>query len=183
MRIVGIDASLTGTGIAVIDTGGLEDLVYTFTIKSRPDDNTISGRHQRLANIATVTQRYLDGVDVAVIEAPALSRNTGHVWDRAGLWWLIIDYANAVTPIVQVTPSQLKKFASGKGNADKTAVAAAMTRLWDNVEPANDNEFDALALATVGAVHLDPEALPFTILERHKATVDAIDWPKTGVAA
>jgi Holliday junction resolvasome RuvABC endonuclease subunit len=76
----------------------------------------------------------------------------------------------------------VKKFAADKGSADKAAVAAGMVRLWgERVEPGNDNEFDALALATLGAVHVARRQLPVRVLERHLEVVTSIGWPEVSV--
>lgn len=49
-----------------------------------------------------------------------------------------------VIPYQGVPVGTIKKFATGKGNADKQAMVAAMRKL--GYEPADDNEADALAL-------------------------------------
>ena len=50
--------------------------------------------------------------------------------------------------------------------------------MWgDHATPGNDNEFDALALATLGAIHLARHQLPVRVLERHLEVVSCIDWP------
>ncbi len=184
MRIVGIDASLTATGIAVIDTSGLEDPIYTMTVSSKPGGSDLRQRMFRLDRIAETINNHIEGADLAAIEAPSYGSRNGQAWERAGLWWHVVRRAWGMdVPVVEIPPKSLKKFATGKGNADKALVAAAMTRLWPDAAPDNDNEFDALTLATIGAVRLAPQTLPFTPLERHRATCDAIDWPKEVDAA
>ena len=47
-------------------------------------------------------------------------------------------------PVVMLSPGEVKKFATGKGNADKAAmIAAARAR---GFSPADDNEADAIAI-------------------------------------
>jgi hypothetical protein len=72
-------------------------------------------------------------------------------------------------------PTVVKKWAAGKGSADKAAVAAGVTRLWPDVEPGNDNEFDALAMATMGA-----QRLGLTVPSRahHAACLEKVEWPE-----
>lgn len=55
-------------------------------------------------------------------------------------------------PYGGVPVSTIKKHATGKGNADKTAMVAAMQALGFN--PADDNDADALALLTWAIEHL-----------------------------
>lgn len=167
MRIVGIDASLTATGIAVIDNDPNVELVTVTTLGSKSAGPTVDARFCRIHELAEQIAAVAGVCDYAYIEAPSLGSNgrQNHTWDRAGLWWKIIGAMTCETS--EVAPARLKKFASGKGNADKTAVAAGMVRLWgDRVEPANDNEFDALALATLGAA-VRGLNLPIRLLERH----------------
>lgn len=52
--------------------------------------------------------------------------------------------------LIEVAPRELKKWATGKGNANKTLVVVAMTRRY-GVEYGTDDEYDAFALARMGA--------------------------------
>lgn len=49
----------------------------------------------------------------------------------------------------EVAPSQLKKYATGKGNTDKNLVLLAVYKRW-GVDLINDNEADAFVLAQIG---------------------------------
>lgn len=51
-------------------------------------------------------------------------------------------------PPVEVPPASLKKFATGKGNADKLAMCLAIQKRWGQTFATND-EFDAYALAVM----------------------------------
>ena len=177
--VIGIDASLTGTGIARITLDPFT--IATHTISSAGKKGaTLDQRATRLRKLRDTIIDHATPADLAIIEGPSYASNTGSMWDRAAHWWNLVSTLHHLgVPVVEVAPARAKKFAADNGNADKTAVAAAMTRLWgDQVTPGNDNEFDALALATIGAIHLAPrDALPITILERHRHVVAGI-WPK-----
>ncbi|MCF8610013.1 crossover junction endodeoxyribonuclease RuvC [Gordonia sp. HY285] len=177
MRHTGLDLSLTATGIAHIETS-TNPTTHTITSAGRKTD-TLPMRTDRLRRLRNTIVDHCLHSDLVAIEAPAYSSNVGSVWDRAGLWWSIITALDALTiPYVAIPPTTVKKFATDKGNADKTAVAAHMTRLWkDLANPTDNNQFDALALATMAAVHTDFRALPVTVLERHKLSVSGISWP------
>lgn len=188
MIVVGIDPSLSGTGLAIIDT---EDplVVDTHTIVSKPCADTIDARVQRQARIC---REMLDHVpvgyggwpsaDLAVIEAPAYDSRTGHQHDRSGLWWRIIDrLLEHHIPVVEVTTGGVKKYATGKGNAPKDAVLLHVARRYPHVDVQNNNEADALILATMGA-----RALGHPIDEVPKvnaAALDAVAWPNPQEAA
>lgn len=155
-RIAGVDLSLAATGVAVLAVTGGQAKASTVTIPStgRRGD-TLLERDTRIQLIVDAVRIAAASAHLVVMEGPSIMSQGGSNWDRAGLWWRVFEALRPVAPIAVAAPTVVKKFAAGKGNADKTRVAAGMTRLWPDVEPSNDNEFDALALATLGAVRLD----------------------------
>jgi crossover junction endodeoxyribonuclease RuvC len=178
-RIVGLDLSLTATGIAVIDDGQIR--VTTCGSKGTNAD-TLHARNNRLSLMRhLVGELIYPGITLAVVEAPDTSRATGKVHDRSGLWWLIVsellgNYVN----VAEVPPSVLKKYATGKGNAAKDDVLMAVARRWPDVELRDNNGADALILAAMGARHLGHpiDELPQT----HLAAMDKVHWPTEVVA-
>jgi crossover junction endodeoxyribonuclease RuvC len=186
--IIGIDPSLSGTGLAVIDT---EDalVAYTHTITSKPCAATIEARVQRQARICRELLNTLPNgellapaVDLAVIEAPAYDSRTGSQHDRSGLWWRIIDrLLEHHVPVVEVTTGGVKKYATGKGTSPKDTVLLAVARRFPNVDVQNNNEADALILAAMGARHLGHpiDDMP----KAHTAALDAVTWPGPQEAA
>lgn len=181
--LVGLDLSLTGTGIADItvphDSNPVTIRTHTIVSTGRRGD-TLPQRVARIRRLRNAIVDQARHADLIVIEAPAFSRNVGSVWDRAGLWHAVVSSIDHLgIPYLEVAPQKAKQLAAGKGNADKTAVAAGITRLWgDHVTPANDNEFDAVALASLAAIHYAGRQLPIRILERHREVVSSIDWPQ-----
>lgn len=152
VRVVGIDLSLTATGLSCIDDTTGTIAVNTRTLKSKPDDGTLSGRHERLEAIASAVVAFTSEVNLTVIEGPSYSSAGRGTWDRAGLWWWVVDILTVMgTPIVEVPPKSRAKWATNAGNASKSAVAVALGRMWPDVEISDDNASDALALATIGA--------------------------------
>ncbi|MFL6141609.1 MAG: hypothetical protein ACJ72N_07040 [Labedaea sp.] len=176
-KIVGLDLSLTATGAAAIqrDAAGLLS-AHTITIPSSGERGArLATRRERLATIATTVLSWCAGAGLAVLEGPAFSARDGHVWDRAGLWWAVVDQLNtADIPVAVAAPTTLKKFATGKGTANKTAVAAAVTRLWPDAQPGNDNEFDALVLAIMGAQWA---GLDVPTRAHHAEVLSKVEWP------
>jgi Holliday junction resolvasome RuvABC endonuclease subunit len=177
--ILGIDPSLTGTGLAVLDT---EDrlIVDTHTITSKPANLPgIDGRIQRQARIC---RELIDHVgegfdwDLVVIEAPAYDSRTGHQHDRSGLWWRIVGHAlDHQANVVEVTTGGLKKYATGKGNAPKDAVLLEVARRFPHVDVTNNNEADALILAAMGA---DWAGTPIVDLPKtHRDALAKVEWP------
>ena len=174
-RVLGLDPSLTGAGVAtIVDAGHVH--VDVDTIGSAKISDHLIDRHRRIRDHATaVLGHNLGEVTLAVVEAPAFSRSDPGTWERAGLWWRLVSrLVNAWIPVVEVSPSALKKFACNKGNANKTEVVSAMARLWPDVEVRDDNGWDALALAHIGAARL---GLDVPSRAHHAAVLDRIAWP------
>lgn len=172
-RVVGVDLSLTGTGIVIIDSRCAPGLHTFGSTGKRADD--LPTRSYRLRTIANHVMTHAHDADLVMLEGPAITRQGGSNWDRAGLWWLVVDNLDT-RKIVVIPPTQVKSFAAGKGNADKAAVAVGMARLWGDVTAANDNEWDALALATMGAQHL---GLDVPSRGHHAGVLAKVSWPDT----
>jgi crossover junction endodeoxyribonuclease RuvC len=183
MRVLGVDPSLTATGLALVDTATNAVIdTWTITTKGKADD-TLRQRQTRLDRIAH--DAGVIDTDLVVIEGPAHGHTTGHHHDRSGLWWAIVTAFHSLdVPVVEVTPASLKKYATGKGNAGKDTVLLEVARRYPTVMVANNNEADALVLAAMGCHHLTGHGL--TILPAaHVAALAAVTWPapKSGRAA
>jgi crossover junction endodeoxyribonuclease RuvC len=175
-RVVGIDPSLTGTGIATITEHG----PTVDTIVTKPTGDTTRDRDRRMQRIA---DRVLDIVGrstgLVVIEGPAFSRGASpHTWDRAGLWWRLVHELHAAdVPLAVCGPTVRAKWATGNGGAGKAVVVAAAARMWPDVPITDDNAADALVFATMAAQHLDVP-MPVRLLARHTEALGGVNWPK-----
>lgn len=171
-RILGVDPSLTGTGVArlaVHDDGRFEVELEVIKTKGTLKDSLWErSRRQR----AIVERVFGFGSrptpDLTVIESPAYSKTQGSAHDRSGLWWRVADVAIMYGQTIEVTPNQRIKYALGKGVGDKDAVLAAAIRRYPDVDMANNNEADAFLLAALGARILGApieESLPARCIE------------------
>lgn len=137
--VIGLDLSLTATGVALPNG-------TTMTIKTRVVDGDERLLHIVETVMYAVTQSSV--VDLVVIEdLPVHAKSAGitgmvHGAVRAAL------IARDV-PYVLIPPATLKKYATGKGNADKTAMAVAALKRG-NREFDDDNQCDAWWLRTMG---------------------------------
>lgn len=174
MPVVGIDPSLTATGLAT--PAGLR----LVTSKLAADDS-MRNRRDRLtyaaAEIAfTVTEDTWPRTALAVIESPAYSK-TNYQHERSGLWWMIVDrLLDAGHLVCEVTPSARAKYATGRGNASKDEVLAAVVRRYPDQDVRDNNTADALILRAMGCRYLgDPleDGLPIA----HKAALENVLWP------
>lgn len=147
MKVVGLDLSLTATGVATGD-GRL------LTVYSEAGGSTVGERALRISRLRVQIMEHMWDADMVVIEGPAYSRQqqSGHHL-RAGLWWLIATTARAMAgEVIEVSPSALKKFATGRGNATKADMRVALLqRVGEDIR--DDNQVDAFWLRQVG-LHL-----------------------------
>lgn len=157
--VVGLDLSLTGTGVAHFTDNGFE----THLIKSKgAKGDSLAERTRRLQKIKRDVLLLVPMGSLVVIEQPAYSQTGGSHHDRSGLWWLIVDgldtHYSAVLDnhhsVVEIAPGTLKKFATGKGNAGKDEMLAAAIRRYPAAEVVDNNVADAVHLAAMGARYL-----------------------------
>lgn len=165
--VLALDLSLTATGVADID-----GTPYTIASKEKGA--------ARLHDIRTQVTRYLDGggttwrAGLVAIEGYAFGRaNQAHQMGELGgvirhlLWMLTV-------PMVEVSPSQVKQYACGKGSAKKDDVfAAAIRRL--GYEGNSKDEADALWLR---ALVLDALGHPVvTVPAQHRKALAKVVLP------
>ena len=145
VEYVGIDPSLTATGICVIDHDGKTHLK---TIRTKPD--TFRSRYQRLDFIADFIRDMLQKLlnPVVFIERPFVNpKNMTAQQDLLALGHLIrrrLFYGEF--PFRDVAPMTLKKFVCGKGNSEKSMMLMRVYQNWD-ISADDDNQADACGLA------------------------------------
>lgn len=178
--VAGLDLSLTATGMARVVSGESGPEIRTWTVKSvgkRAD--TLEQRNTRIRRIVDDVEAFCRGASLVVVEGPSMMSKGGSNWDRAWLWGAVVDRLLLAGRLVAVAPpTVVKKFAAGKGNADKASVAVGVSRLWDQADCANDNEWDALALATMGGQRIGLVGMPTRA--HHAAILESVSWPEPG---
>jgi Holliday junction resolvasome RuvABC endonuclease subunit len=142
MRVVGLDLSLTATGVC-LPTGSFAVATSKTTGMARLD-----GLRNRI--LEWVTDAELVMIEGYSMGAPRSSHShaAGELGGliRWSLWTDRIAY-------LDVPPALLKKFATGKGNANKDAMVATAARLGC---PADDNNaVDAWWLRELGLYSMD----------------------------
>lgn len=171
MIVVGLDTSLTATGVAHVFTKTGD--FGTYTLKS-PDPGKV-GEHGRLDFLLKQIEIACADVDLAVMEAPApgAKGNAGH--SLAGLWWLVRHQLwTARIPTAVMNPMHVKKYACGDTKADKDRIVLATARRFEQFDGDN-NAADALWLAHAGADHLGHPIV--TLPQAQRAALDAVTWP------
>lgn len=183
--VVGLDLSLTGTGVAT--TSGT-----TFTIRT-----SFKRADARLEDIYTTINGTLIGAEYAVLEdLPVHAKQAGTTGMVQGVARLAL--IRKGIPYALLSPATLKKFATGKGNADKADMAAALLEHLGNpvvevdakgkqflpqygVELSDDNQVDAAWLRLAGLTRF---GLGYdTILNDRLDVLDKGKWAERKYAA
>lgn len=166
-RILGLDLSLTATGVAMPDGD-------TLTIRTTPQAYTHP--MERLADIRhTIIHLAGRDTDLAIIEGYSYGSTQGR--ELLGELHGIIRLAlyDAAIPYTLVPPSSVKKYATGHGNAPKGLVIAELNaRTGRNFR--DDNQADAYALRLYG---LDAYGWPeLDLPATHRIALERdLDWP------
>lgn len=168
--VVGLDLSLTGTGICHMRG----DQAVTDTIT--PPANRQRGL-LRLRWLRTELLALIGHPTLLVVEGPSYSSFGQGTHDRAGLYWLVLDALwNRGVPVAVAPPANLKQYATGKGggkHASKDAVLLAAARRFPTFTGDN-NAADALWLAAMGTAHLTGQHV---VPVAHQAALAKVTWP------
>jgi crossover junction endodeoxyribonuclease RuvC len=187
VKVVGLDLSLTCTGVAVAtQNGAITDRITSTGHKG----DTLADRADRLWRLRTEVLAHTISADLVVIEGPSYGSTTPGMHDRSGLWWQIVGWLMAADkPVVEVPPSTRCRYATGRGNANKDDVLSAVIRRYPHVDVNGNDEADALILAAMGARHLGhplevpPQGIRDTLPVAHLAAMGAVTWPNPDRAA
>lgn len=146
---VGLDPSLTR--LAVAAAGARDEVVSWQPRKWTGVPRLMFLRDHLLSWIRQCRPR----PKVVVMEGYSMAARAGRLADLGELGGVLkvalwdAGYREEDGTLVVVPPAQLKKFATGRGNADKAAVVSAVVRRW-RVDVNTDDEADAYALARLG---------------------------------
>lgn len=148
-KIVGLDLSLTSTGVAVVQAG----VVSTHRIQ--PPGPAKMSRQARLRELYRGIRPLAWGATHITVEGPAYGAPQGmHL--LGGVWWMVMHVMwldNPDAEVVVVTPHLLKKYALGTSKAEKDEILAAVILRYGVPVRGND-ESDALVLAAMTADQL-----------------------------
>jgi Holliday junction resolvasome RuvABC endonuclease subunit len=162
MRIVGLDLSLTATGIAHTDG-------QTETVQSR----TAAGDMRLLLIRGAVIDAVQDGCDLAVIEdLPTHAHGAGITGMVHGAVRSLLLLQG--TPYALVPPATLKKYAVGKGNAAKPDMRMALYQRA-SLDMRDDNQVDAWWLRAAGLDHYGQPVVQ--VPQSHRAALAKVAWP------
>ena len=160
--VIGIDPSLTGTGLAHVD-GSTEVIDFT-----RGPLRLITGDHRLLAianNLAAMLKSTKITPYAVIEDLPKQAKGAGLTGRVQGVVRLIL--IEHEIPFLAIVPSTLKMFATGKGTSPKPELRMALFKRT-GVDIPDDNACDAWWLREIGL---------------HKLGFPTIDLPKTHTRA
>ena len=154
MKILAIDPSKKNTGWAVVDG----------TRWTRMASGGQSFQHiQDYAELGQAFEAWLIGIcrryqiDVIAIERPPMRGASTYL--LFGLVWTAHRVGHHLgIRRMETGPSEIKKWSTGKGDADKPAMVAAAKRAFPGYDPGDHDEADALLIAAWAATVIRGEA-------------------------
>jgi len=157
-RVIGLDTSLTGTGMMVVQRSASDATLSGWRATPRLITTTkkadgFADIHRRVKDITRVIDMELALLPTLVVmEAPAFAmRASSHQHSTAWLWGAVYGACvNRGIPVLTPTSNQRMQYATGKGNADKDVVLAAAIKRWSTVDIVNNNIADAMVFAAIG---------------------------------
>jgi len=159
MIIIGIDISLTGTGVVVLKNDQVDSELL---IKSKPPEekNNVT-EIERLVLIVNKIEDIIEKYkpDLVSIENMAFGvRNATSLTQLSYINYAIRAYLWASNiKFILVAPKSLKKFITGNGNADKEEMMLEVFQKY-KIAFTEDNCCDAFCLAVVGRTILNNSA-------------------------
>jgi len=148
--VVGLDLSLTSSGLAIL-RGEEDNWCYPIT---RPDKPSPTGYMVMACAVVENAMVGLHGLRALwIIEGYAYRAPNGMA--ASGELGGLVKYllARKDELFVVVSPGQLKKFATGRGDAQKDQMRLGVFKAW-GVEAKTTDEIDAYAAARLGATAL-----------------------------
>lgn len=148
---IGIDPSLTGCAISVVNQTGQFIESQRFENKLRGVERLVFIRDK----VKDMIEKYTENIEAAGIEGYARgARNRREEAGELGGILRVLLYENTI-PYFDIAPSQLKKFAAGKGNVQKDHILLAVYKKW-GVEFHTNDEADAFVAAQVVRTMMEP---------------------------
>jgi len=178
MDVLGIDQSLTMTGLAKLTQGDIHRVIELSRISTNTTpEGDLGAVRDRVRYIVGQTLQFAPKRCLTVIEAPYIPRhNAGSLLERAWLFGLLVDQLMVRGPVVQVRTTTRAMYATDNGNARKPQVLAAMRTKFPMTVIRDDNEADALALLCMGARYLGTP-IDGPITKKQNQAMTSTVWP------
>lgn len=186
-RILGIDSSLTGTGLARIDVSnnhawdGRDHSMDVATVAA--PGPTKDKSHRAMVRRVNALLSHIESAicpddallgnptgvasdelpDLIAIENQAFGARGAGAWVLPWIFGRCCELAERYDiPLIVVATSARAKYATGKGNADKEVVLLAANNLFPAAQIGNNNEADATIVGAIGCHYLGYPIVPET---------------------
>lgn len=177
--VLGLDLSLAGTACAT------RVRAWRHVTRGQRGDS----HAERLARIRavrdwTLAQLLAVRPDLLVLEGPAPNATARlSSWDRAKLWWDVMEAADSTGLAVAVAPpTSVKKYATGSGNCAKDEMIAAAYLRMPGLAVGNADEADAAWLMAAGYAWLESPLAP-AVPQAQARAIAGIAWPARALVA
>jgi len=166
MNVLGVDPSLTSTGVCMSD-----DETMVFQPKTKGPERLI-----QIRNFVNALVR-AHSIDLIAIEGYSFSSRNSHAHALGELGGVLrVDFYEHGIPYVEIPPTSRAKFATGKGNASKTEVVSSISArtgiVWSG--SGSDDMCDAWILRQMVLAHLGESSYSWP--ESHLAALEKIEW-------
>lgn len=179
--IVGIDPSLTSTGIAIKDHEGHISRERVRSTGKKTD--TWDMRGARIKRLAETIVGHVAPNSLVIIESPSYGSISTSAHDRSGLWWAIHQKLTAKgCDIIPATPSQRMMYATGKGggkDAGKDMVLAQTIRRYPDIDITGNDIADAVIFLAIGC-RLLGQPLEDSLPQSHINALNKLKLPPLG---
>lgn len=179
-HVLGLDLGLANAGAATITAEGRVD-TFVKTTPALPADAPVLDVDARISVVARwAVGLCTTGTKLVVIEGPSHASQHGQPHERAGCWWRVVRGLIArELPIAVLSPSTVKGYIAGKGDADKDLVKFAVDAAWPGrgLRRKTSHECDAVALATAGCDWVGWEG-PWLEGRRGTGWLTKAQWPE-----
>jgi len=179
MLYLGIDQSLTSTGLAILSPVSAEPVVLR-TVEPK----SLRGG-ARLAFIRKTISECLAGRSIAqaAMEGYNYGAGAGQLFELGEVGGIVkCLLAELDIPLISVAPSQLKKFVAHKSSADKDEMMAAVKDKW-KLDIRQDDMADAYGLARVASVYASGISIyrpELEVVQSLKKPSEAVFKPRRG---
>lgn len=178
MRLIGLDPSMTSTGVAV-HIPGAETFTLSIGEKGKTTD-TLQMRYDRQVRTADAVLDLVRGADAVAVEAHSFSTKSAFAHDLSGQWWRMVGgILDEGIPVVELEVQRLKGYLTENGNASKEQMLIAAVRRYPTVNIKTNDEADAITALSMlvrafELAPLEPHWNKRMELEMSKVNWDAI---------
>lgn len=161
---MGVDTS-TKTGYVILDDAG--EVAVAGVLHHKPHTHRFERFAKYSQEIANLVDAY--GVDVVAIEGYSFAGKFNNSLQYELGACIRMRLHQDETPFIEVPPTSLKKFVTGKGNSKKDLMLLGVYKRWD-FDTEDDNEADAYGLAQFGRAVIGKDtgvpAVNYTAVEK-----------------